>query len=197
MILVLKQRSLLHDYTIGIHVTLHCSGTVTMWVAVTTVVMDKEEMLSESLRTLQRFVRNQPPKGKDDEPGPSQRQSTSAITLEPRPTPPPPSIFSSTERALSFMREIRRGTRTAIEGEQRLLCRLFWQLEGKTSEETVLRHHDWWMATSQAIEGVRGNTSIWCHRFICLADRKQTRVPTPTEKAILLASGLEEQVFRV
>lgn len=75
-------------------------------------------MLSEILRTLQCFVRNQPPEGKDDEPGPSRRRSTT-ITLEPGPTPPPPSASSSAERVLSFMREIRRGTRAAIEGEQR------------------------------------------------------------------------------
>ena len=147
-------------------------------------------MLSEILRTLQRFVRNQPPEGKDDEPGPSRRRSTT-ITLEPGPTPPPPSASSSAERALSFMREIRRGTRAAIEGEQRQnFAGYSDNLKGKRPKK---RSSDSATGGWPARKQTREDTAVWCHRFVCLADRKQTKVPTPTEKTILLASGLGEK----
>ena len=67
------------------------------------------EVLNEILTTLQQLIRSHQvesaSKSNSDEPGPS-----SSVEVQ---------RSSSCERALAFMREIRTGTRAAIEGEQR------------------------------------------------------------------------------
>ena len=145
------------------------------------------EVLNEILSTLKQLIRSHQvesstsaSKSSSDDPGPS---SSSGVQRS-----------SSCERALEFMREIRTGTRAAIEGEQRHNFGPYVDKGKRRKRSSVSATGECDLLVKRKAQSGE-DRPVWWHKFVCLANRKQVRVPTPSEKSILTASDLGEKTI--
>ena len=123
--------------------------------------------------------------GKDS--GPSSNNSSISIVQNASYNTSRP--LSACDRALSVLREIRSGNSDSVIKYEQRQCFAPYDRKGKGKKRSA-REYD-----TPAKKRDDTNQSF-AHRFVCLADKNQSKVPTPTEKSLLMSHGMGEKVLR-